>query len=182
MNPRVSVVIPNYNHAPYLRERINSVLSQDYSNYEVIILDDCSSDNSREVIEGYWQNPHVSQILFNETNTGNTFIQWERGICAARGEYIWMAESDDVASPDFLSTLVPLLEADDQRVVAFSHSRMIDSQSRPMAMTWHKKGSSGEVLVHDGKVFNRQQMLTHCVIYNASMAVFRKYLEQQSSA
>ena len=174
MNPLVSVIIPNYNHAPYLRERIDSVLVQDFADYEVILLDDCSTDDSRAVIEGYRRHPRVSRIILNTENSGNTFLQWERGIAAARGTFVWMAESDDVADARFLSTLVPLLQADDSRVVAFCHSRMIDAQSRPMALTWHKKGSSGETKVYDGRCFNRRQMLTHCVIYNASMAVFRK--------
>lgn len=174
MNPTVSVIIPNYNHAPYLRERIDSVLAQHFTDYEVILLDDCSTDDSRAVMDDYREHPRVSRIICNSQNSGNTFLQWERGIGAARGELVWIAESDDVAEPDFLSTLVPLLQADERRVVAFSHSQMIDAQSRPMAMTWHKGGSSGEVMVHDGRRFNRSQMLTHCVIYNASMAVFRR--------
>jgi len=63
-NPRVSVIIPNYNHAKYLDQRIQSVLNQTYQDFEVIILDDCSPDNgaSRAVIERYRSNPHV--ILF----------------------------------------------------------------------------------------------------------------------
>ena len=172
--PVVSVIIPNFNHARFLRERIDSVLAQDYSDFEVILLDDCSSDNSRTIIDSYKKHPKVSQIILNASNSGNTFIQWERGIQRARGNYIWIAESDDVADKNFLSTLTPLLETDEQRVVAFSHSRMIDDQSHTMHQTWHKEGSSGNIIIHDGKTFNKQQMLTHCVIYNASMTVFRK--------
>lgn len=174
MNPNVSVIIPNYNHAPYLRERIESVLHQEYQDFEVILLDDCSSDDSRSIIESYREHPRVSQVVLNTENTGNTFIQWENGVKLAQGKYIWIAESDDVAEPTFLSTLIPLLEADENRVVAFSHSRMIDSKGQPMQQTWHKQGSNGEVLIHDGKKFNRHQMITHCVIYNASMTVFRR--------
>ena len=57
--PFISIIIPNYNHAPYLTERIESVLNQTYQNFEVIILDDCSTDNSREIIEKYANNPKV---------------------------------------------------------------------------------------------------------------------------
>jgi glycosyltransferase involved in cell wall biosynthesis len=179
MTPIVSVIIPNYNHEPYLKARIDSVLQQDYQDFEVILLDDCSKDNSREVIEQYRNNPHVTHVVMNEQNTGNTFIQWERGISMAQGRYIWIAESDDVAEPNFLSTLIPQLEADNNRVVAYSHSRMIDSQGNPMPQTWHKKGSSGEIVIHDGKLFNKHVMTQHCAIYNASMTVFRKSVFQQ---
>ncbi len=102
MNPSVSVIIPNYNHAPFLKERIDSVINQHYDNFEVIILDDCSKDNSREVIEQYRNHPKVKHIIYNEANSGSTFIQWHKGFRLAEGEYIWIAESDDVADLDFL--------------------------------------------------------------------------------
>jgi glycosyltransferase involved in cell wall biosynthesis len=74
MNPIVSVIIPNYNHAPFLKERIESVLNQSFQDFEVILLDDCSTDNSRDIIEQYRHHPRVSNIIFNEQNTGNTFV------------------------------------------------------------------------------------------------------------
>jgi glycosyltransferase involved in cell wall biosynthesis len=100
--PLVSVIIPNYNHAPFLKERIDSVLNQTYKNIEVILLDDYSSDNSREIIESYRGHKKISHIEYNTTNSGSTFKQWEKGINIAKGEWIWIAESDDVAHPDFL--------------------------------------------------------------------------------
>jgi glycosyltransferase involved in cell wall biosynthesis len=99
---KFSVIIPNYNHAPFLEERINSVLRQTYSNFELIILDDCSTDGSREIIEGYRNNPVVSHIVFNDTNSGSPFLQWQKGLLLAKGEWIWIAESDDMAEPSFL--------------------------------------------------------------------------------
>lgn len=172
--PIVSVIIPNYNHAPYLRERIDSVLNQTFQDFEVILLDDYSTDNSTEVMAEYEVNPHISHILKNTENSGNTFLQWERGINLARGEYIWIAESDDVAEPQFLSTLIGELRKNPKAVVAYSHSQMIDSNSQPMTMTWHRKGSSGNVNTFDGIYYVRKKMLVHNHIYNASMAVFRR--------
>ncbi|MFM7595916.1 MAG: glycosyltransferase family 2 protein [Flavobacteriales bacterium] len=96
----VSVIIPNYNHAPFLKERIDSVLNQSYSHVEVILLDDCSSDNSREIIEEYRRNEKVKHIVYNQKNSGNTFIQWQKGVELALGEWVWIAESDDRAHPD----------------------------------------------------------------------------------
>ena len=104
--PLASVIIPNYNHAKYLEERIQSVLNQTYQNLELILLDDKSTDNSLEVINKYRDNPHVSQIVVNEHNSGSAFKQWHRGIELAIGELIWIAESDDYCSPTFLEVLV----------------------------------------------------------------------------
>lgn len=171
--PIVSVIIPNYNHAPYLRERIDSVLNQTFQDFEVILLDDHSTDNSVDIMDKYRTNPHISHIVINSENSGNTFLQWERGLNLARGEYIWIAESDDVAKPQLLETLFGELQKNPQAVVAYSHSVMIDSESQPMSMTWHRKGSFGEVNTFNGKHFVRKKMLVHNHIYNASMAVFR---------
>lgn len=101
-NPLVSIVIPNYNHAPFLKERIDSVLNQSYTEFEVIILDDCSSDNSREVIESYRSHKKIKHILYNKNNSGNTFVQWRKGVELAVGEWVWIAESDDLGHADFL--------------------------------------------------------------------------------
>jgi len=174
MSVKVSVIVPNYNHAPYLRERIDSILNQTIQDFELILLDDCSTDRSREILESYRGNAHVSHIVINEQNTHNTFTQWERGIRLAQGQYIWIAESDDVAKPQFLEVVLGELEQHPQAVVAYSHSQMIDSQSRPLDFSWHPQGSSGETVIYDGQWFLRHKMLVHNHIYNASMTVFRK--------
>ena len=173
-SPKVSVIIPNYNHAPYLRERINSVLSQTLTDFEIILLDDNSGDGSRAIMEEFRQEPAVSHIIYNEQNSGNTFVQWQLGFSLAQGEYIWIAESDDVAEPEFLETLVGALDSHPKAMVAYAHSRMIDSEGAALPFSWHPRGSSGKIVVYDGQWFNRHRMLVHNHIYNASMAVFRK--------
>lgn len=109
--PLVSVIVPNYNHAPYLAQRLESIFAQTYENYEVLLLDDCSSDDSRKVLEDFAaRNPDRTRTLFNDTNSGGVFHQWEKGLAAARGDLIWIAESDDWASTNFLETLVPFFQ------------------------------------------------------------------------
>ena len=102
-SPLVSVIIPNYNHAVYLDERIKSVLNQTYQNFELIILDDCSPDNgaSMAIIEKYRNNPHISHIVYNDVNSGSTFKQWHKGLELAKGDLIWIAESDDNCEKSF---------------------------------------------------------------------------------
>ena len=118
-NYLVSVIIPNFNHARYLDERIQTVLDQTYQNFELIILDDCSTDNSKEIIEKYRHNPHVSHILYNEHNSGKIFSQWQKGIDKAKGELIWIAESDDKCRPELLEKLVSEFQNNMNLVVAF---------------------------------------------------------------
>ncbi len=107
-NPLVTVIIPNYNHADYLQERIESILNQSYENFELLILDDVSKDSSREVIQSYADKyPDKIRTLFNETNSGNVFKQWKKGIQEAKGELIWICESDDFCDKDLLKHLTP---------------------------------------------------------------------------
>src|SRR6266576_4746622 len=94
--PNVSVVVPNYNHARFLRQRIDSVLGQTYQDFEVILLDDCSTDQSRSIIGEYQNDPRV-RVELNKRNSGSTFKQWNKGVWLVRGEYVWIVESDDDA-------------------------------------------------------------------------------------
>src|SRR5438067_8399628 len=125
--PAVSVVVPNYNHARYLRKRIDSVLGQTYGDFEVILLDDCSTDESRTIISEYANDARV-RIEFNEKNSGSTYKQWNKGVGLARGKYVWIAESDDHADERFLERMVRTLE--EQPSVTFSYCRswVVDEQ------------------------------------------------------
>ncbi|MEO5643117.1 MAG: glycosyltransferase family 2 protein [Bacteroidia bacterium] len=107
---KVSVIVPNYNHAKFLTQRMESILAQTFRDFEIIILDDCSTDNSRELIETYRGHEKLASIILNEKNSGSTFLQWEKGITASSGTYIWIAESDDFCDVNFLETAVAKLE------------------------------------------------------------------------
>ncbi|KGF71909.1 hypothetical protein DO97_14515 [Neosynechococcus sphagnicola sy1] len=127
--PKVSILIPNYNHARYLPERLDSILNQTYKNYEIIILDDCSKDNSRDVIEKYHSlYPSKIQYLFNKINSGSVFKQWEKGLSLATCELVWICESDDSCDPDFLEKLVKFF-ADPSIMVAFGRIQFMDEDS-----------------------------------------------------
>ena len=109
-NPKkVSVIIPNYNYQDFIIERIDSVLNQTYPIYELIILDDCSPDNSVEVIEEKIKTiTGDTKITFikNEVNSGGVFRQWKKGFDLATGDYVWIAEADDTAESTFVEELM----------------------------------------------------------------------------
>lgn len=125
--PKVSVIVPNYNHAPYLQERLDSIFNQSYRDFEVILLDDASSDNSLDILEQY-QNCADVKLVVNRKNTGSPFVQWLAGIDLARGDIFWIAESDDLCSPDFLEKLIPAFD-DPQVKLAYTNSNIIDENS-----------------------------------------------------
>lgn len=167
----VSVIIPNYCHAPYLRQRIDSVLAQSYPDFEVVLLDDCSTDGSREVIERYRNHPRIKQIVYNDRNGGSAFAQWRKGFALTQGEYIWIAESDDYADPAFLERCVAELDADPACVLAHTLSRTVDSEGRPFGKVRHAGRPARRM---DGRRFVLRHLLCRNELYNASMAVFRR--------
>lgn len=166
----VSVIVPNYNHAAYLDERIQSVLNQTYRNFEIIILDDVSSDNSREVIEKYRDNPHVTHIVFNEKNSGSTFKQWHKGFSLAKGNLIWIAESDDACELTLLEKLVHEFDIDKDCVLAFSRSIYADENLKPM----FKHKTINGIEHWTGIQLIKKHLAIYNIVANASSAVFSK--------
>lgn len=126
---KVSVVIPNYNYSRYIIERIDSIISQTYPIYEIIILDDNSTDNSVEVIEDKIKKIDNIKVRFyrNNVNSGNVFTQWKKGFELATGDYIWIAEADDSCGCNFLETVMKGFE-DDGVVLSYCESLTIDEK------------------------------------------------------
>ena len=168
---KVSVIMPNYNHAPYLKERLESILAQDYSEMEVILLDDASTDESMHVLRAYEHHPRVKVLMENTQNSGNTFLQWQKGLSVATGAYVWIAESDDVAEPGMLRCLVEAMERE-KAVVAFGRSEWMDSRGTPIARTQDSRWDRNFSM--DGEAFVKRFLLGYTTICNASAVVFRR--------
>lgn len=167
---QVSVIVPNYNHAKYLNLRIDSILNQTFQDFELIILDDYSTDNSCEVIEQYRNNPRVSYIVYNTENSGSTFKQWNKGIDLAQGEYIWIAESDDWAENSFLEVMVEAMQQDAFSSLVYSIPKYVEDDT---LCAWQPV-ITGEIKKYEGRDFICKKLLYSNVIHNASTAIFRK--------
>lgn len=172
--PLVSVIVPNYCHAPYLKERIDCILNQTFQNFELILLDDCSTDNSKDIIMSYKDNPKVSHIIINEKNTGNTFCQWEKGVSLAKGKYIWMAESDDYADETFLDSVMAMFCLHKDCVLVRTGSYQVNERGRVLLDDYDVWKEDESIHYYDGLEYIRHNMLHFNFIYNASMVVFRK--------
>lgn len=181
---KVSVIIPNYNHGRYLPERIESVLNQTFRDIEIIILDDSSTDNSKEIIEYYVKTfPEIISI-YNNSNSGSPFNQWNKGAERASGEFIWIAESDDYAEPSFIERCVTILSENPNIGLAYCDSLIIDEEksSRRLAsadkVRFHKTRWMSDY-INDGRDEIKKYLSLENTIYNASSVIFRKskYLE-----
>ena len=166
--PRISVIIPNYNHGLYLKQRIDSVLSQTFQDFEVIILDDCSPDDSKEIIETYRGHPKVSYIVYNEKNSGSTFKQWDKAIALSKGEWIWIAESDDWCEPDFLASV---LTNDEKVSISFAQTYICNQNTGNYYAGYSGFGLTDQM---EGAYFVKNKMLPYNGIWNASQAIFRR--------
>ena len=127
---KVSAIIPNYNYADFLQERIDSILNQTYPISELVILDDCSTDNSVEVIKritaGITSIP--VKLIVNENNSGSVFSQWQKGIDNISGDYFWICEADDSADPEFLEVCMKGFD-DEEVVLSYVDSARINDQN-----------------------------------------------------
>ena len=103
------MAVPNYNYARYMDGRLGSIFRQSHPVHEILVLDDCSTDNSLEAIAAAAQAADRA-IRFepNDINSGSVFAQWRKAAELATGELLWIAEADDLSDPDFLASAAAL--------------------------------------------------------------------------
>ena len=167
----VSVIIPNYCHSGYLEQRLDSVLNQTYQNIEVIILDDASDDNgaSQAIIERYRSHPKVSNIIYNAVNCGSPFLQWEKGLSLAQGNWIWIAESDDFCELNFLQTCLDFISRSDSVSFVYCRSCLIDAEGH---LTGYAPAAPGGL--YEGPAFISNFMTAGSSVWNASAVLFKR--------
>ena len=193
---KVSVIVPNYNYAKYLRRRILSIMQQTYPIYELIILDDNSKDSSKTVIkqmaaEAKRINPELKlKLIWNKENSGKVISQWIKGVKEATGDYIWIAEADDVSRKDFLKEVMRGFEKDPEVVLGYSESAIINKQGIPIMPNFRRSrdkegtGHFAKSYIRPGKHEIEQILAIRCTIPNVSAVVFKntpellKYLKQ----
>ena len=121
MNDLVSIIMPSYNTAKFISETIESVLAQTYTDWELIIVDDCSTDNTDEVVESFLPDNRIKYIK-NEKNSGAAFSR-NRALCEAKGKWIAFLDSDDVWLPEKLEKQIAFMEKNDYH---FSYTNYIE--------------------------------------------------------
>lgn len=181
-SPLVSIVVPNYNHYSYLQQRLESIFNQTYQNFEVILLDDCSTDASVQLLKSYENHPKVSSFIVNTTNSGSPFKQWQKGFELAKGDYIWIAESDDYCDIDFIEKLLDfnssiILELD----IIYCQSFDVDFKGNLLSdrvdyTSNFKPNIWNDNFTIDGTSFVKNYLKVKCVIPNASAVLFKRKL------
>jgi len=182
---KVSVVVPNYNYEQYMPTRLNSVFDQTYPIFETLVLDDCSKDDSIAVIGDTAEDAvRVIELIENETNSGNVFHQWKKGVKASRGDYVWIAEADDLAEPEFIARS---LEAfNENTALSFTNSKQIDTEDKVLATDYnYYYRLVDETLFQndfrlEGEEFIRRAISIRNVIMNVSSVLWRQEILNES--
>lgn len=177
----VVAVIPNYNYERYLNERIDSILFQTYPVREIIILDDCSTDGSLQLIEDRIINNKTQikiSLYRNEANSGSVFAQWQKAFCLANSDYVWIAEADDSCHSLFLETVMEGFK-DPNVVISYCESLTMDEFNKllmPDLREWidiFKCGKWNQNYVNDGYKEVAETMCINNTIANVSSAVIK---------
>ncbi|WP_339836298.1 glycosyltransferase [uncultured Flavobacterium sp.] len=177
---KVSIIIPSYNHSRFLMDRLESISNQTFTQWEAIIIDDKSSDDSVNVIKKFIEkNPEfkVKYFIINKSNSGSGYNSWKKGIELAETEYIWIAETDDYSDIYFLEEQINALENNENSNLSFCTSEYVSehkinlydsaNRTKDLAVEENKIG------VFSADVFMKK-MPFHSYITNGSSVVFRK--------
>jgi glycosyltransferase involved in cell wall biosynthesis len=165
--PRVSVIIPTYNTAHYLPEAVESVLAQTYTDLELIVIDDGSTDNTKEVIE-----PYLGRIVFLETENNGPSKARNRAIRASSGEYVAFLDADDIWYPDKLDRQMTLFSKNRKYNLLHSDASETGPYSSQEGSTWFSRFNH----VKAGLIFS--ELLSQNFIILSSVIVKRECLEK----
>lgn len=151
----ISIIIPSYNHDQYIGDAINSVLNQSIEDWELIIVDDGSSDNSRETIKRF-SDPRIN--LFCQANSG-AHSAINLGLRKAQGDYLAILNSDDVYHPKRLEQLLRLLKNNPRINFAGSHIQIIDDSGKKLNIKHGYQDSHPWTLARPDKSFRQESDL-----------------------
>ena len=178
----ISVVVPNYNYEEFLYQRIYSILNQKIKIKELILLDDCSKDNSRKMIEEITKELKKFiniRYVFNKQNSGSAFKQWEKGFQEAKGDYVWICEADDYCDPLFLKNITKPIIENDNTVISYCDTAFINKEGEIIMRSIIpeidilKTGHWDKDYVVNGEEEIKNYTYLNCTIANVSSALIK---------
>lgn len=183
---KVTAIVPNYNYAAFIVERLDSILFQTYPISELVILDDASTDDSVQMIKQKVRDirtdyPEIEvKFIPNKRNSGGcVFSQWQRGVAEASGEFIWIAEADDSCHEKFLETVIAKFDENPKTVLCYTDSCRINQKNEVKSRTcsdWADMWRSGrysEDFYNDGKDEIKNYLSGTNPIMNVSSVVWK---------
>ena len=179
---KISVVIPNYNYENFLLPRIYSILNQTEKIHELIILDDCSKDNSRKLIDEIVEKiaPYIKvQKVYNQENSGCAFKQWKKGFALATGDYVWIAEADDCCDKTLLKNIIKPIKQDKNIYISYADTAFINAWDKIILPTIkpeidiRKTNHWESDFVDNGLEEIKNYTFLNCIIANVSSCIIK---------
>lgn len=172
----VTVVVASYNHAEFLIQRMESLIAQTYQDLEILVIDDCSTDNSIEVLRRYQSHPKVNLVV-REKNGGWVAVS-NQGLEMATGEFVIFANCDDDCDPYMIQRLVDAMTRNPTAGVAFCRSLLVDAHNIGLGDDFVVREPSFRVRCATDTLLSGAEMgrflLHSCVIPNLSAALIRR--------
>ncbi len=141
----VSVIMPAYNASKYIKDSIQSVIAQHYANWELLVIDDGSTDSTVQIVEDMAKSDNRIRLFINHTPSGSPAIPRNIGIQNAQGRYIAFLDSDDLWIPEKLAEQIPLFQGEDTKIVfSFYRKLLTDGKisdgivSSPSSVSYHQ--------------------------------------------
>lgn len=167
--PTISIVAPSYNRAHFLPRFLDNILSQEYQDFEVIVINDGSTDNTDEILASYQKKDNRIRVIKNEKNLG-LIGSGNRGLDAARGKYIARIDDDDLTYPTWLLDTIEFFKKHPEVDVVFpfrdnqinEHRKEKTPQARPPLTEILR----GNIIGNSGSVFKRSFLEKHHIRYN----------------
>jgi len=179
--PSISVVVLSYNYAQYLAARLATIFAQNCPVTEIIVIDDASRDGSVALAEKTAREfDRAIRVVSQTRQSGSVFAQWQKAAAIAQGDWLWIAEADDLSEPDFLSELAGLVKQRPGLTMAFSDSRAIDRDGVEVYTDYkpyyrhHIGHDLDQDMVMDGTSFVRNALSSCNLVMNASAVLFRR--------
>lgn len=172
----VSIIVASYNHAGYLERRMESLLGQTYQNIEVLVIDDCSTDNSLDVLRKYESCSGVQLVARNEN--GGWVVVFNQGTEMSAGEFILFANCDDECDPTMVERLVEGMRANPSAGICYCRSLLIDEEGHPLGDDFSGRERTFRARCATDVLLDKNEMqrflLDSCVIPNTSAALIRR--------
>ncbi len=172
----VSLVVASYNHAEYLAQRMESLIVQTYQNIEILVIEDCSPDNSLAVLRQYESHSKV-KLIVREKNGGWVTVS-NQGIELSQGEFVLFANCDDDCDPRMIEKLITAMRAHPTAGIAFCRSLMVDERDHIIGDDYEVREKSFRDRCASDTLLTGAEMsrfLMHsCVIPNLSAALIRR--------
>jgi glycosyltransferase involved in cell wall biosynthesis len=177
--PLVSIVFTSYNHKEYLKQALDSLINQTYQNIEIIIVDDCSTDGSQEILKQYEKYKHIV-LKLNNQNSGSYVKASNYGASFAKGEYLIFAQCDDYAVTEQIKILSDILNQYPTVGVVYSKSILVNEQGKVLSDDFVIREKKFKEVVAKKSLIPgykfRELLSVSCVIPNLSAAMIRREL------